>query len=179
MTKIRWITLLTLSVFLSGCGLLENLPIAHLDAKPTSTPIPLETEPPSLTILHGQVASPMNRGSFCWGTTEAGSICADVAVFPPTYTADMYTPVIGNTVDLFFDAPFPDTVTATLYPENNLTTHVPDSMVEVTLDENGKVLVTVPDGVNGNYALIIFATWTEEDMPHGDALYATPICFDA
>jgi hypothetical protein len=177
MVNIRWIILLTLSVFLSGCGMLENFLMAHPDAEPTRTPIPVETEPPSLYILHGQVAFPMNRGNSCWWTMDASGICVNVAVFPPYYREDMYTLVMGNTLELLFDAPFPDTVTATLYPANDLMTREPDIMAEVTLGENGQVLVTVPDDVNGNYALIISATWSEEAMPHGDALYATPIRF--
>ncbi len=176
MNIIRWIALPTLSVFLAGCGMLGNFLMAQLDTKPTRTPITVETEPPQLHLLRGDIAFPMNRGSYCW-VTDAGGICADVVVFPPSYTAEMHTLVIGNTLELLFEAPFPDTVTATLQPESNLMTGGPDIMAEVTLDENGRVLVTAPDDVNGNYALIISATWTEDDMPHGDALYATPIRF--
>lgn len=177
MTTIRWI-LLTLSVFLSGCGMLGNFVPAHPNTEPAHTPIPVGTEPPSVYILHGQETSPMNKGSFCWRTTDENSICANVAAFPPYYTEDMYTLVSGNTIELLFEAPFPDTMTATLYPESNLTTSNSDIMVDATLDENGKVLVTIPDDVNGNYALVISAIWAEEDIPHGDALYATPVRFE-
>jgi hypothetical protein len=176
MIKIWWIILLALSMLLAGCEMLGNFLVAPRDAEPTSMPVLGEIEPPALYILREQATFPMDRGNYCW-TTDAGGVCADVSVFPRDYTADTHTLVIDNTLELLFEAPFPETVTATLYPENNLTPGVPDDMVEAILDENGKILVTFLDGMNGDYALIISATWSEENMPYGDALYATPIRF--
>jgi hypothetical protein len=148
------------------------------DAEPTQAPIPVEEEPPSLYMLRGDVAFPMDRGSYCWSITDEGGICLDVAVFPIFYAEEEYTPVIGNTLELRFDAPFPDTISARLYPDPSLTTGAPDIVVEAVMDDNGRVLVTVPDDVNGHYALLVFATWDGEALPHGDASYSTPVRFD-
>ncbi len=197
MTKIRWmITLLPLSILLSGCGMTGNFPDEEPSLIPTEptavepTQVPTETEapdlepaaplgeePPALYVLLGDIASPMERGSYCWSITDEGGICVDVFAFPIFYPEDRYTEVIGNTLELLFDAPFPDTVNASLYPDPGL---MPDASivdVEAVMDENGGVLVTVPGEVNGYYALAIFATWAEGSLPYGDASYSAPVRF--
>ena len=126
-------------------------------------------------MLRGDIAVPMDRGSSCWVTGQQG-LCVDV--FPPTYTPEMHTLVIGNTLELLFEAPFPNTISVALHPGSNLMTRVPDLMAEAVMDENGRVLVTVPDHLNGNYVLTVSATWSEAHLPHGDAFYSTPVRFE-
>jgi hypothetical protein len=180
MITIRWITVLILSVCLTGCSVLETYGIKPPVSGPTSTPIPvpMEAEPPSLTILHGHEALLVNKGSYCW-TVDANvsGICVDVFLFPPVYASELYIPVIDDPLELVFDAPFPDTVTVTLYPENDQTADVPESKIEAVLDEDGMIRVTVSDDVSGNYTLVVFATWAQDTLPYGDAFYATPVRF--
>jgi hypothetical protein len=52
-----------------------------------------------------------------------------------------------------------------------------DLTAEAAMDENGRVLVTVPDDLSGNYVLMVFATWTDESGQYGDAFYTTPLRF--
>lgn len=147
------------------------------EVEPTEVPNQMEEEPPSLYMLDGDIAFPMDRGSYCWSITDEGGVCVDVFAFPIFYPEDEYTPVIGNTLELLFDAPFPDTIRAELYPDPGLKPDASDVTVEAVMDENGRVLVTVPGAVNGHYALLVFATWAEGNLPYGDASYATPVRF--
>ena len=50
-------------------------------------------------------------------------------------------------------------------------------MADAVMDENGRVLVTVPDAVDGNYVLMVSATWGKADGITGDAFYTTPVRF--
>jgi hypothetical protein len=125
-------------------------------------------------MLIGHVAMPMDMGSYCWVTGEHG-ICIDM--FPPSYPEDTHLWVIGNMMELRFDLPLPDTVTATLHPGSDLLAVATDIIAEAEMDENGRVLVTVPENLDGNFVLAIFATWVENDRPYGDASYTTPVRF--
>ena len=53
-----------------------------------------------------------------------------------------------------------------------------DLVAEAVLDANGRVLVTVPANLDGNYVLTLFATWSDERAAHGDAAYYAPIRFE-
>ena len=164
MTIIRWIVLIILSLLIAGCGILAEF--RHTDPQTLAEP-----KPPTLHFLRGDIAFPMDTGSYCWTTGEMG-ICADM--IPPIYTADMHVLVIGNTLELLFEEPFPESLTVSLHPGSNVMTRVADIMAEAELDENGRVLVTVPENVDGDYVLMVFATWSVE----GDAFYTTPVRFD-
>ena len=52
-------------------------------------------------------------------------------------------------------------------------------MADAVMDENSRVLVTVPDEVNGKYVLMVSATWGEADGIADDAIYTTPVRFGA
>ena len=168
MNLFRWAILLAISLIVAGCGALNA--VFGLSALPTASPLSVNRTPSALYMLRGDIAFPMDRGSYCWIT-----LCVDV--MPPTYVPEEHTWVIGHTLELLFDAPFPDTVTASLHPGSNLMTRVPDLMADAVMDENGRVLVTVPDAVDGNYVLVMSATWGEADGIAGDVVYTTPVRF--
>lgn len=127
-------------------------------------------------MLRGDIAFPMDMGSYCWVWGNEEGLC--VELFTPSYTPDMHTLVIGTTLELLFDEPFADTVTASLHPGGYLMTDDPDIMAEAVVDDNGRVLVTVPDNLNGDYVLMVFARWAEDEFPYGDSLYTAPVRFE-
>jgi hypothetical protein len=100
MTRIRSIALLALSLLISGCGVLEHFFIAEREAQPTQS----GSEPPVLYMLRGDIAFPMDMSSYCWASSQEEGICIDV--FPSSYTSDMHTLVIGNTLELLFAESF-------------------------------------------------------------------------
>lgn len=173
MTITRWITLLTLSMLISGCGVLEDYFFTENTTQPPPPPpMPVESEPPQLHLMVGHVAMPMDQGSYCWVTGEQG-LCVDM--IPPVYTEDMHLLVIGNTLELLFDAPFPDTVNVALHPGSNLMTRIADIQAIAEMNENGRVLVTMPERLSGDFVLTVFAIWEDGETPSGDAFYSTPI----
>jgi len=173
MTHFRWpvLFLLIVSLLIAGCSVFQGEVLAGFDARPA---VAGETRPPELSLLHGDVAFLMDQGSYCWFPANT-AMCADY--MPPSYAEDMHTLVIGPTLELLFDAPYPDSVSVSLHPGNNLMTRVAEVMAEAAVDEDGRVLVTVPDGLDGDYVLSVFATWPEDHRPHGDASYFAPIRF--
>ncbi|MCC6615701.1 MAG: hypothetical protein IT320_19685 [Anaerolineae bacterium] len=174
MTHIRWMAVLIAGLLISGCSVLQSFITSRHDT-PTSGADIRPITPPELMLLQGDSAFPMDTGSFCWTMGDNG-LCADAV--PPRYTEDMHRPVTGTTFELQFDAPSPDTIHASLHPGSNMMTRIAEIAAEVTVDENGRVLVTVPDNVDGNYVLSIFATWSDESTPHGDASYFMPVRFE-
>ncbi len=172
MMKRLWLILLIISVLVSGCGVFESL---IFDDEADSIPMTdIPSEPPILYILRGDVAFPMDMGSYCWTAGDVG-LCVDT--IPPIYTGEMHTLVIGNTLELMFDAPYPDEVYVALHPGSNMMTRIADIMAEATMGDGGRVLVTVPESVDGHYVLMVTAVWDDNILPHGDAFYATPIRF--
>lgn len=133
-----------------------------------------QSDPPALHILRGDIAFPMDMGSYCWVAGDNG-ICVDM--LPPMYATEIHVPVIGDTLELLFDEPFPNTVTVALHPGNNMMTQVSNIMAEAILDKNGRILVTVPNDLSGDYVLMVSATWEEANIPHGDAFYTTLVHF--
>lgn len=174
MTKFRWpILFLTIvSLLIAGYSVFQGEVLAGSDIRPS---VAGETRPSELSFLQGDVAFLMDQGSYCWFPAST-AMCADY--MPPSYAEDMHTLVIGPTLELQFDAPYPNSVSVSLHPGSNLTTRIADIMTDATIDENGRVLVTVPDDLDGDYVLSVFATWPEDQRPHGDASYFAPIRFE-
>ena len=173
MTNMRWILLFFVALLLSGCVAFANYILAN-QAFSGDVAGTMDVEPPTLFMLRGDIAYAMDRNSYCW-TTEDGGLCADVA--PPIYSAEMHTQVVGHMLELLFDAPAPDRVSARLHPGSNIWTRIADIMVEAALDDDGRVLVTVPDDLEGDFVLIVTAFWGDRQPPHGDALYTAPVRF--
>ena len=171
--KRHFLLLLMVSVFVSACGVFENYLI--FDDETDSMPMTdIPSEPPFLFLLQGDIAMPMNLGSYCWTAGDVG-LCVDA--IPPAYTAEMHTLVIGNTLELLFDAPYPDEVFVALHPGSNMMTRIADIMAEATMGDDSRVLVTAPDSVDGNYVLMVTAIWYDNTLPSGDAFYSAPIRF--
>jgi hypothetical protein len=169
MTITRRTALLDLILFIFGCGLVLILALIGPLLETTAGP-----ELPSIHWLREDIALPMDFGSSCW-TDNAGTICRD-AFRLPRYPAEKHTLVIGNMLELFFDEPFPDIVTVELRPISNPETS--SDNVEIEFERaNGRVFVTVPENLSGNYTLLVDARWTGSPN-FGDAWYTTPVRFD-
>jgi hypothetical protein len=170
MTITRRTALLVLSLFIFGCGLILILAILGPLLQGPAGP-----ELPGVHWLREDIALPMNFGDSCW-TNNRERICSDVFRLP-RYPAEKHILAIGNTLELFFDEPFPEFVEAELRPAEDLDRKI---VVEAETDNNGRVLVTVPENLSGNYTLLVDARWINkgDSRGHGDAWYTTPVRFD-
>ena len=108
-----WMILLALRLLVSSCNVPSAVFVSGLSVQPTEKPTQVESEPPMLYMLRGDVAYPMDRGSYCWIT-----LCVDL--MPPICAPEDHTWVIGHTLELLFDTPLPDTVSASLHRGSNL-----------------------------------------------------------
>jgi hypothetical protein len=160
--------LFLLSLFIvSGCNLLDYIRISETE----TTGIPLVNEgtaPPNLQLVSpNQDIVTFDLGSYCWTGTDTG-ICADA--MPPEYTEDQHIAVDASLpLELDFADPFPTTASLSLYPGSNLFAQEA-ILLEATLDDSGYVSATIPENLEGQYVLAVFATWNG-----GDAFYTLPI----
>lgn len=165
-----------IGVLASGCSVFNYFMIEQgetVPPQPETGVIPgTDQAPPELYFMQGDVAFPMDRGSYCWTITEFG-ICADA--MPPSYEPEQHVLVIGPTLELLFEEPLPNTINVNLHPGSNLMTRIADIPAEATMAENGRILVALPEGISGDHVLVVFATWNQTNSVTGDASYTTPI----
>jgi hypothetical protein len=172
MTIKRRTALLVLILFILGCGLV--LIVAWLGSWALETQVGPEL--PGIHWLREDIELPMDVGSSCW-TNNAGTICRD-AFRVPRYPAEEHILANSNTLELFFDEPIPHIVEVQLRPISNPETS--SDNVEIEFERaNGRVFVTVPENLSGNYTLLVDARWTNKggNRGHGDAWYTIPVRF--
>jgi hypothetical protein len=158
--------MLILSAFIfSGCSLLDYVMIADSD---TDMPEAESSDAPpalQLTDPNGDMTVDFDLGSYCW-TGANVAMCVDMIA--PEYSEDEHL-AVGDTLELQFAEPYPNSVSVSLYPGSNLFAQeaVP---LEASMDENGHILVSIPENLQGLYVLAVFGTWDG-----GDASYTLPI----
>lgn len=152
--------LLVLSAFIfSGCSLFDYFIIA--DSETSVSEDETGEAPPNLAWEEHI----FDLGSFCWTGGNVG-ICVDK--IPPEYTEAQHL-AVSDTMVLVFAEPFPNSVSLSLYPGSNLSAQeaIP---LDVRMNENGEILLALPENLQGLYVLAVFATWDG-----GDAFYTLPI----
>jgi hypothetical protein len=147
--------------------------------EPVPAPFPpeaeqVEIEPPAMDMLQGDTFVAMDQGSYCWSTAASG-VCVDK--MPPSYAPESHVLLQAGTLELLIGGQLPDTLSVSLYPGSTLEGQE-SIAADAEMDENGRVMVTLPDGLSGDYVLAVFATWTEGGPGFGDAFYTIPVRFE-
>lgn len=163
----RIITLVLLSILISGCAILNDIFSDSDDSE-----IMQSDTPPVLELqLDDPIA--LNQGTYCWTSDEVG-LCVDM--IPPIYEADNHIAVRGESLELQFANTAPTNLSAYLHPGNSLMTRIADIQLEAVLNDDGTVSIPLIEQLNGDYVLVVMAFW--QGIPSGDSMYTLPITIE-
>lgn len=160
----RWLAVIVLSTVLTGCGVLQR-----------SSSIFVEELPSALYLVQDDNALPLDRGRYCWITVTDGECTDDLS---PYYGSDEHIPVSSQILELLVDAPYPDAVDVSLHPGGDMLSEDADIPMEATLGEGGTILVTIPDGIQGDFVLVAFPVWENIRIPNGGGVFTIPVRFE-
>lgn len=167
MNLVRWIAILAMSMIFTGCSVIDYFVIT--DTEITEPPMAGEETPPDLHYVIGDSLSPMNRGSYCW-TSDTVGMCVDM--IPPSYEENQHILFPSHTIELLFFPPVPDTISVSLHPGSNMMTRIADiALIDIKIDDDGRIFANIPEEIEGHFILSVFATWED----YGDASYHVPI----